>query len=268
MTAVGRVRLRRTYRVTNAAGGFPADAHLGVEGYLSRGAQRMATLAGLQRSFAHAEALPRELSGWELDDDTVRKVTHAAARRAAATRPDRKDAKRFAAAKGAPEVAIDAGKVNTLAGWRDIKLAVISRREAGKPVTLAEWDTRKLPPPTVRVVIAAIEGCEAFGERVRAETDRVNVTTASDATVLADGAEWIWNLATRVLPLASGVLDISHAAEWIGAAVRSTWGDAATAASHGSAGVAALLSEGKGGSSVGSGRRSRRCPRRCRRRGC
>jgi hypothetical protein len=207
----------------------------------------MATLAGLQRSFAHAEALLRELSGWELDDNTIRRLTHEAARHAAATRADRADAGRFAHAKGVPEVAIDAGKVNTLTGWRDVKVAVLSKREAGTPATPAEWDARELPAPTIRTVVAGVEGAEGFGDRLQAETDRVGVTTATGTTVLADGGEWIWNLASRVLPLATGVLDVYHAVGHVAAAVRAIWGDGEDAERRRREGQSILLSEGKAG---------------------
>lgn len=244
---MGRVRLRRTYHLTDRVGSFPADDPLGLGGYLSRGAQRMATLAGLQRAFARAESLLRELSGWELDDNTIRRVTHAAARQAAATRAERRDAGRFAEAAGVPEVAIDAGKVNTLAGWRDVKMAVTCKREAGEPAAPAEWDSRELPAPTIRTVVAAIEDSGAFGERLRTETDRVGVTTASDATVLADGGEWIWNLAALVLPLAAGVLDVYHAGEHVATAARAIWGDSAEAERRRSEGMGVLLAGGKAG---------------------
>lgn len=241
------MQLRRTYHLLDRVGSFPADDHLGLTGYLSVGARRMTTLAGLQRSFSHAESLLRELSGWELDDNTIRRVTHAAARQAAATRAERGEVERFAEAQGVPEVAIDAGKVNTTGGWRDVKLAVISKRPAGEPATPAEWDSRALPAPTIRTVIAAIEDSEAFGDRLRAETDRVGVTTAHDATVLADGGEWIWNLAALVLPLAAGVLDVYHAGEHIATAGRAIWGDSAEAERRRSEGMAALLAGGKAG---------------------
>ena len=42
-------------------------------------------------------------------------------------------------------------------------------------------------------MIAGVEEAETFAERVRVEADRLKVTTATDVTVLADGAEWIWN---------------------------------------------------------------------------
>jgi len=208
----------------------------------------MAVLAGVQRSFAQAEQLLAELCGWDLDDNTIRQVTHAAASAATATRPTRTDGDRFAAAPGVVEVPIDAGKVNTTTGWRDVKIAVVSKREVGEPVTPDQWDERDLPAPTVRTVVAAVEGAEAFAARVQAETDRLGVTTAPDVTVLADGAEWIWNLAAMVLPQAAGVLDVYHAVEAIGDAVKAIWGAGTDATRERlDAGRAALLGGGKAG---------------------
>ena len=81
MTALGRIRLKRQYVVAADAGRFPADAVLGIEGYVTTAAQRMAVLAGARDSFARAEVMLRELAGWELDDEVIRQLTHAAATR-------------------------------------------------------------------------------------------------------------------------------------------------------------------------------------------
>lgn len=211
-------------------------------------AQRMAVFAGVRDSFARAESALRELCGWDLDDDTIRKLTHAAARRTAATRDTREDDERFTQASGAVEVAIDAGKVNTQTGWRDVKMAVFCKRKAGEPASLADWDQRELPTPSVRTVVAAIEESEHFTGRVRSESDRLNATTASDVTVLADGAEWIWKLGEEVLPQAEGVLDAFHAIEHVADAVKAVWGaDTAETTHRIATGRVALLGEGKTG---------------------
>jgi hypothetical protein len=219
-----------------------------VDGYLTAAATRLAVLAGVRQSFAKAEQLLAELCGWDLDDDVIRKATHAAAARAAATRPERGDAARFAEAAGVVELPIDAGKVNTTEGWRDVKMAVFAKRPPGAPAAPAAWAERELPAPTARAVVAAIEDAGAFAERVRAEADRLGVTTAADVTVLGDGAEWIWNLAAEVVPQAAGVLDIYHAVEHIATAAKTLWGEGTAAAeAQTDAGRAALLAEGKGG---------------------
>jgi hypothetical protein len=207
----------------------------------------MAVLAGARDSFARAEVMLRELAGWELDDEVIRQLTHAAARRLSAERPNRTDGQRFAEAEGAVEVQIDAGKVNTTTGWRDIKLCAICKRKRGKAVRPQKWDDRVLPPPTIRAVVANVEEARDFAGRVRAETDRLAVTTAGDVTVLGDGAEWIWNLAADVLPQAAGVLDVYHAIEHIGTAVKAIWGESADAAARRQAGVLAVVADGKVG---------------------
>lgn len=214
---------------------------------MTAAAERMAVLAGARDAFARAEVALRELAGWELDDEAIRRLTHAAAARATATRGRRPDVARFAAAAGAVEVQIDAGKVNTDTGWRDVKVAVFAKREPGEPAAPADWADRDLPAPTTRTVVANVEDSEAFAARVRAEADRLGVTTAADVTVLGDGAEWIWNLATDVLPQAAGVLDVYHAVEHIGQAVRAIWGQTEVAAARRDGGRMALVAGGKGG---------------------
>lgn len=248
MTAVGRIPLTRLYVTDGQGGRFPADDVLGVEGYLSVGARRMATLAGVQQSFAKAEQLLAELAGWELDDESIRQLTHAAAKAVSGQRPERADASRFAAAAGAVEVPIDAGKVNTTGGWRDVKMAVFSKREAGPPATPANYAERAMPAPTVRTVIADIAPVEQFAERVRHEADRLNVTTEPDIAVLADGAGWIWNLAEDVFPQAVGVLDFYHAVEHMATATTAIWGEESPEAVRQlDAGRAELVSNGKAG---------------------
>ena len=248
-TALGPVSLTREYSWHATDGGtFRADAVLGLDGFLTRQAQRLITLAGAEHSFARAERLLGELCGWRVDDEVIRRTTHAHARRATEERPARGDGPAFAAAPGEVEVLVDAGKVNTREGWRDVKVGLFLKREPGPAAAPEEWDRRDLPAPTARATIAAIEGAEPFGHRLRAEADRLGVTAAPAATVLGDGAEWIWNTAEEHLPQADGVLDVFHAVEHIGGAVRAVWGDdpEATAARI-EAGRAALLAEGKPG---------------------
>ncbi len=249
MTALGPVRLDREYSWRRGEGGtFRADHALGIEGFLTQQATRLLVLAGVEHSFSRAQQVVKEFCGWQVDDEVIRQATHAQARRAATARPDRGDTRRFANANGVVEVLIDAGKVNTRDGWRDVKIGLFCKREAGAPATPEEWDTRTLPGPTVRTVRAAIEGCDAFGTRLREESDRLGVTTGQDVTVLGDGAEWIWNLASDHWPQAAGVLDVYHALEHVGDAVKGAFGDATEATNaHTRAGRAALVSEGKVG---------------------
>ena len=248
LTALGTIRLKRQYFTTPDGGLFPADTALGIDGYVSTAAERMAVFAGTRDSFAHAQQTLRELCGWNLDDEVIRQLTHATARRATNSRDTRTDDERFAQAPGVVEVAIDAGKVNTDTGWRDVKLAVFCKRELGESVGLDQWDERELPTPSVRSLVAAIEEVEAFTGRVRAESDRLDVTTALDITILADGAEWIWNMVDEVFAQAAGVLDAFHAIEHVADAVKAVWGrDTPAAEERIASGRLALLGKGKVG---------------------
>ncbi|MFO0798992.1 MAG: hypothetical protein U0804_16110 [Gemmataceae bacterium] len=129
-----------------------------------------------------------------------------------------------------------------------MKVAVFGKRELGGPAAGDAWDERELPAPSARTVVAAIEGAESFAGRVRAESDRLRVTTAPDVTVLADGAEWIWNLGADVLPQADGVLDAYHAVAHVAGAVTAVWGaDTPATAERIGTGRLTLLGEGKVG---------------------
>jgi hypothetical protein len=219
--------VRRTYFSCGVCeqGEFGADRILGIEGYVTTGACRMACLAGVQQSFARAEQLLDELAGWQLDDETIRRLCHATAQRAHAEREQRATAEVFAQAKGDWEAHIDAGKVNTFAGWRDIKVAIFARRERGEPATAAEWDERDLPTPTARSVIAAVEEAALFGERCATEAHRLELTNFSALSVLGDGAEWIWNLKERHFPEAAGLLDVFHGREHVATGAKQVYGE-------------------------------------------
>lgn len=232
LTAVGRIDVRRRYFVCPRCrqGDFGGDRLLGLDGYLTAGARRMACLAGIRQSFGHAEQLLRELAGWELDDETIRRLCHAEAAKARAGREERATAAAFAATPGDVEVQVDAGKANTYEGWRDVKAAVFARRERGESACAALWDERALPPPGVRSVIAAIEDAAAFGQRCRAEARRLDLTDPAALSVLGDGAEWIWNLSRQHFPGATEVLDIFHGIERLAAGSRQIFGEGAAEA--------------------------------------
>jgi hypothetical protein len=247
---VGPIDVGRRYFTCPACGqgDFGADRVLGLDGYLTIAARRMACLAGVQQSFAKAETLLTELARWELDDETIRRLCHHEAARAAATREERATAEAFAAAPGDREVHIDAGKVNTQEGWRDVKVAVFACRQRGEPADASAWDKRDLPAPAVRSVVAAVEEASAFGERCAAEACRLGLTDPTALSVSGDGAEWIWNLSQRRFPGASENLDIHHGAEHVAEAARGVFGEGtADARSEAERGRLRLLEDGYGG---------------------
>lgn len=258
MTAVGAIRLARGHSRCPDCGevGFAADGRLGVDGFLTARARRMACLAGVSDPFRKAEGLLRELAGWAVDAETLRRLTHAAAADATRTRDERATVPAAFAAARTPtaerpgptddEVAIDAGKVNTTGGWRDVKVAVFAVRGRAAPCSSAEAASRALPAPAVRGVIAAVEEAGVFGGRCRAEADRLGLADPARLAVLGDGAERIWNLADGRFPLASQVLDYYHAAEYLAAAGRESL-DAAAFPAWWEGATGRLLADGYAG---------------------
>jgi hypothetical protein len=205
----------------------------------------MACLLGVQQSFAKAERALAEVAGWDLDDNTIRRLCHATAQHATASRAERVTAEAFARAEGDWELHIDAGKVNTLEGWRDVKVAVFDRRPRGEPTTAAQWDERDLPAPAVRSVVAAVEEAAAFGGRCAAEAGRLGLTDVKQLSVLGDGAEWLWNLSGRHFHGASEVLDIWHGAEHLADGAKKVFGEgSAEAKEQGAQGRVRLLEDG------------------------
>jgi hypothetical protein len=185
----------------------------------------MACLAGVNDPFRKAEVLLGELSGWSVDAETLRRWTHTAADHATRTRGQRRGLPQtFGEAAGDHEVHIDAGKVNTPEGWRDVKVAVFAVRRRGDPACSDDCEQRDLPAPTVRSAIAAVEEVGRFAPRCQAEANRLGLTDASRLSVLGDGAEWVWNLAADQFVGSPQVLDYYHAAEYLGTAGRASLG--------------------------------------------
>lgn len=155
----------------------------------------------------------------------------------------------FAAADGAVEFQTDGTMVNTVAdGWREMRLGLFAKREPGRAATPAEWDRRRLPEPTARVLFAAVQPARLFAPRIRAWAARLGIRDPTAVTVLADGADWIWKQTAVQLPGAAGVLDIFHALEHVGTCAQALHGEDSVAAKDWrDRGRDALLSAGRAG---------------------
>lgn len=154
--------------------------------------------------------------GWSIDAETIRRLCHAEATDCRKSRCQRLEVEaKFEKASGDWELQIDAGKVNTDTGWRDVKVATFVVREPAQPCTSEDYQKRDLPKPSVRHTIASIEPVEIFGPRCQAEAERLHVPDVTKLTVLGDGADWIWNLASDRFPGAAQTLDVFHATEYL-----------------------------------------------------
>lgn len=192
----------------------------------------MAVLAGGSWSFDVAENRLRQLCDLRISADVIRKVTDAAGRRAQTWQTESATAgAAFCAATGGNEFFTDGTSVNTLGGWREIRLGVFAKREAGVAADPAEWITRKLPKPTARVAFAGLCSAEAFGRKWVPQARRLGLDPQRDAIdVLGDGARWIWNQTALHLPRGESVVDIFHVSEHFHACGKALHGESNPAA--------------------------------------
>lgn len=222
---------------------------LGLDGGFTRRARRSICHVGVDNSFDRGARTLRELVGWTIDAETIRRLCHAEAKACRESKAERLDVTaNFAGAAGDWELQIDAGKVNTETGWRDVKVAAFAVRKPAEPCTSEGYKTRDLPKPSVRHVIAGIEPAEAFGPRCKAEAAKVGLPDVEGLTVLGDGAAWIWNLAGEHFAGAEETLDLYHATEYLADLARAgSDGDTATAEAWTGRAQRALVADGWAG---------------------
>lgn len=237
-TVLGRISLRRAYYHCRGCGHgiVPRDDELGVTGEsLSPGLRRMTARAAAAQPFAQATDLLAELAGVSL---TVKRVERAAEADGAAAAA-RIRAESQAIAKGtvsvlapttAPDkplpdklyLAIDgtgvpmvpaatqdrAGKhPDGRARTREVKLACLFTQ------TTVDEKGRPVRDPDSSSYLASFAPAAEFATLAHAEARRRGSDHIRQLVVLGDGAPWIWNLATAILPEATQIVDLYHARE-------------------------------------------------------
>ena len=208
-------------------GGYHADLTLGLDGSLSPTLQRKACRLAANLSFELTGENLRETLGVSPSSETLRVYCERQASRVARWQGQEKvSAEGFGQAKGDWEFTVDAGKVNTReAGWRDLKIAVVQKRPTAKPATAAEWESRKLPAATARLMWADISATKRFRRSWHARLKRLGLPAMARLHVLGDGASWIWKAADRALTGCRQTLDIYHASEHIAEAGKRLYGE-------------------------------------------
>ncbi len=216
MTAVGEVLFtRRYFKCTCASeGAYAADTLLGIEGLRSTiTVQKHCCKLAAELSFAGTSETMRDLLGVALCPETVRRMVEGHGQQMARfQKQDTASEKAFQEAAGEVEFTTDAGKVNTREeGWKDLKIAVISKREAGEPTTPEQWKKQRLPAPTMVLAFAMIATANTFRKEWRPRLRRLGVRCLASVHALADGASWIWKAVQCALTGCVQTLDIFHA---------------------------------------------------------
>lgn len=220
MTVVGRVAVARPYCACRHCGASRVrfDEWAGVgKGHLTAGAKRMACLAATGWSFDRAGKNLLELTGLDVSDQTIRRVAEAEGLRAhdwLATSSRAVEAVRHTA--GHAEATTDGTIVNTVEGWKEVRLTVVSRRRAGTrgdPSAFTRLESRDLPPPAARLVLVSKLGSEQMGTMWKVLSARLGWGRGKGMSFISDGARWIAAQAGEAWPQAERVVDVYHVSQ-------------------------------------------------------
>lgn len=192
----------------------------------------MVCLAGASWSFDRASVNLKEFCGLVVCDNTIRAVCqeHGGAMRDW-QRDDPTAGEAFRRAEGDVEFQTDGTCVNTMSGWREMRLSIFAKRKRGQSTSgRGDWEQRGLPAPHTRVIQAGIRTSDQLGPGWRRMAGRLGLRDPRAVTVIADGAKWIWVQVASHLPGATGVLDIYHASEHLWSAAKAVLGEGTVAA--------------------------------------
>jgi hypothetical protein len=243
-TVLGPVPLRRAwYHCASCGHGLaPRDGELGVAGTsLTPGLRKMIDRAGAAVPFAPAGRLLGDLAGVAVNAKAVQRAAEADGRAAATKITARAAAIRartlvplppnplpdilYVAIDGtgvpvtATEVQDRAGKTDRPDGHggtlpddgrartREVKLACLFTQ------TELDEDGYPVRDPGSSSYLASFAPAPEFGPLVATEARRRGSDHVRQLVVLGDGAGWIWNIASKLLPAATQIVDLYHARE-------------------------------------------------------
>jgi hypothetical protein len=188
----------------------------------------MLTLAGTSWSFDRASAHLKEFCHIQVSDDTIERVCQEEGERAGkwmnqAAEP----VESFAKASGHAEFSTDGVKVNTVGGWREMRLTTLAKRQPGGPCEPQDWSGRVLNQPTTRFSICAIANAGRVGGSWKRLSRRMDLKAQPVLNVLGDGAKWIWDQAGKCLPKHNGqwCVDVYHVSQHLHQCARELLGE-------------------------------------------
>ncbi len=123
--------------------------------------------------------------------------------------------------------------VNTVGGWREMRVSVFAKREPAAPAGPSEWDERALERPACRVAWAAIAHSGLVGASWAKMLDHLGLAGTPRLSVLGDGARWIWDEAAKrfqAVVNVEWVVDVYHVGEHVHAAAQQMFGRGTDAA--------------------------------------
>jgi hypothetical protein len=219
MSLLGELRFTRRHYYCDRCrkSRWPFDEEMGIGGGWTEGAVRLMTRAGATESFEEARKSLKELAEMQVSGDTIRTVTEGIARDIEAEQEAGRLQGEESPASFEREdwayVTMDATSVNTLDGWRQIKLGAL-------------YDQ----PKAKQHYAATLDEAAAFGSMVRGHAMGLRFGRAAKKFAGGDGAEWIWNQMRINFPTVNEeFLDFYHLGENIYKAAWRLYGESSPA---------------------------------------
>jgi hypothetical protein len=213
---------------------IPWDAWAGIDAIqVTPHACRMIVTVSTVWSFNRASEKLKEICHMNVSDDTIERVCqHEGEQARKWLRGNEKITRAFEQAAGEAEFYSDGLKVNTTEGWREMRLNLLQKRERGTPVAPQGWNQRVLPEASVRLASCVIADARLTGAMWKQWSRRMGLENASELSVIADGAPWIWEQARkRLSPQASWCVDVYHVSEDLHKCARAMLGEGQAARS-------------------------------------
>ena len=218
VSVVGELRFKRRHYYCDACktSRWPFDEEMGIAGGWTAGAVRLMTRAGAKASFEEARTDLKEFAELRVSHETIRRVTEGVAQalvaEQAAGRLLGKESSASFEKTDRAYTTMDGTSVNTLEGWREMKLGALYDQSKAK-----------------QHYAATLEPAQSFGLMLRRHAMNVRFGRAGEKIAGGDGAEWIWNQMRVNFPTTDyQFLDFYHLSENIYRAAWKLYGEGST----------------------------------------
>ena len=193
---------RRYHCPACQSGTIPLDRWAGVGSRsLTPGARRIIALAGTSWSFDRASVNLKEFCHLNVSDDTIERVCQEEGARAQRwIKTDSAPATMMNHARGQVEFSTDGTCINTVDGWREMRLTTVLKRVPTDPCDAGKWDDRVLNAAGARLSICAIADADHVGASWQRLSQQLDLKREPVVHAIADGARWIWDQAAKRLP--------------------------------------------------------------------
>jgi hypothetical protein len=215
-TRHGTITLRRRYLICKECGSTrrPLDEALRIPGRFSPEVIECMALVGVTESSRTARMKLAKLAGLHVSHKTILKHTEQIGAELIERQVSQAPSEPLPPEAPQAYVSMDGVKVNTLGGWREMKLGCV-------------YDYGLI----WRNYIASLETADDFGARLRTVATLSGIGRVRELVAVADGAHWIWNqIKTRLPSTDVEIVDFYHATEQLGGASRHFYGEGTPAA--------------------------------------